>query len=413
MAVTAAINTTGLSKALKKYYDSRQNLESVIHGRQHRAALNQVTKVGFEGDTYEHPVLADWGGIVTPDFGVAQALAGVAPLIDTFQTGKTIAEDHRVVAIDSQLLGRTKTSKGTFFDRVRLRTDQLLEALADNAERALWSDGYNAIGTVKNTSYATTVLELNEARDAKWFKKGMIVQAVLVGSGIGGSVEAGELTVDKRDLKAGTVTMTANLSTGIATIATDAWLFPKGAAADGGARKGVYGFKAWKDGGASFLGVDTSKAEGILSMNSWTGALSNIYKAVSDADAWALDTVGGRRNWCVFNPQDHQLLAQQQHTQTQHNPGSRTQAGFSYLNVNGASGSIMCDSSPYVPKGEFYLLYKEGWDIVHLWESPIQLDNINGIVAKLPNLSGAEVRGFSMIQLGTKFPGWNVHGTLS
>jgi hypothetical protein len=415
MSITAAIS--GLPKALKKWYSTNQNLEEVIHGQKHRLALNSLHKEHFEGDTYEHPVLADWGGIATADFATAQELAGTEPLIDTFQTGKTIAESHRVVSLGSQLIGRTLTDRGSFFDKARQRSDLALAALADFVEFMLWQDGYNVVGQVANTSYATTTLTLTKARDAKWFRKGMKVVAVLVGAGRGGAVETGELTVAGKSVVAGTVTTTGNLSAGIPTIATDAYLIPKGAAANTGARKGIYGFKAWASTpseGEDFLGVDRSIAAGILSMNTWSGSRGDIFKAVTDADAWAYDTVGGVRNWAVFNPQEFNLLAQQLHTQVQFEPGSRVQAGFSFIVINGTSGAITCVASPYVEYGEFYLMYKEGWDLVHLYEAPIRLDDLGGTtISKLPNLSGGEIRAFSMVQLGTKFPGWNIYGTLS
>lgn len=415
MAITAAISS--LTNALKKWYTSNQNLEEVIHGQKHRLGLNQIRKVHFEGSTYEHPVLADWGGIATNGFAEAQELAGEEPLIDTFQTGATIAESHRVVSLDSQLIGRTISSKGTFFDRARLRTDQALAALADYVEMMIWSDGYNSIGQVANTSYATTTLTLTNASDAKWFRKGMKVVAVLVGAGKGGAVETGELTVAGKSVQAGTVTMTANLSTGIPTIATSAYLFPKGAAADGGARKGVYGMAAWAStptASESFLGVDRSTAAGILSMNGWSGDRADIFKAITDADAWTYDNVGGMRNWCVLNPREFNLLAQQLQTQSQYQSGSRVEAGYSFIAINGTSGPIICTASPYVPYGAPYLLYKDGWDLVHLYEAPVRLDDLGGsTMSKLPNLSGGEIRAFSMVQLGTRFPGWNVAITLS
>lgn len=405
-----AITHANLSSALGAY---TAKLDRVLHGKKHRLGLNLLKKVQVAGEDHRVPVLSDWGGGVSSSFSDAQATGGV-PVIGRYLVGANLASLHRTVQIESKALVLAEKDPGKFLSETFLRVDLAMEALLDEMERAIWGDGYNAIGVISSTTGQTITLTVPQ--NAKYFRKGM--RCVVAATAGGALRDSGNyITVSSKNVNTGVITFTTTVGSSISGITAGDYVFGKGNAANTSTRVGCLGFSAWGETpttSESFLGLDRSTNPGVLSMLRSTGSASDIEKAITDADALALETNGGVRDKAVLNPRDYAVLAQAIGSQIQYVPGTNVKAGYSFVTVNSQSGPIEVHSSPYVDNGTLYVLDWDSFGLYSAFPKVATIDDLDGSRAmKMASDSGIEIRALSFYQLATSRPGCSVRVSLS
>lgn len=104
--------------------------------------------------------------------------------------------------------------------------DGAIHSAARSLAVALYGKGSGSIGQVATSSFAVQTLTLVQIEDITNFEVGMTI--VVSSADGGGSVRSGTLVIDGIDRDLGTIHTTQNLSTGIAAIATNDFIFVQG-----------------------------------------------------------------------------------------------------------------------------------------------------------------------------------------
>lgn len=407
---------TTVSKIAKAFdIFTRKELSKVQLGRKDAKFFNRVKKVSMPaGEGYRIPIWGS-GGIVSHTMSSAQTY-GADPDVQRFVvSSEALVEFYRILRIDNKAIRSAKAdSKGTVMDALGKMQDSV-EQVVLAVEREMFGDGYSILGTVATASTASVTLA--NKGDAKFFRPG---QGVVGSASDGGAlIDSGAVaTVLGVNPKDGIVTFTANLSTTLASATTGTRLFPAGSAAAGGARKGMHGLRWWAEtpsGGESFLGLDRSTNTGSLALQTFSGSSSDIRKAIQDADAAAYDVNGTTRDLAYINPIDYSTLADQEFVaQARLGGGSKADVGYSTIAVNATSGVIACESTPYMPRGYLALLNAGSWELVHLPDNPVNIDDLDGSPAmKQASSPGIEARVEAYLDLACTAPGANSWVTLA
>lgn len=416
----ATATSANLAKGLITHFrDSKY--DEIIHTKKHRAFMTRVKMVPFAGEDYQCPVYSSHGGGVSGVLSDAQNMS-TAPTVGRFNVGANLAELHKAFRIKSQALARAQGNKrmgAGLLKAAILTSESILDHLYDDLERQIvGASRYNRIGVIDMASVTSTTLELATASDAKYFKSGMqIVCSATDGGALRTGTGDGYSTVSTDgDPVAGTVELVAALDTGITDVATADSIYVKGA--DVNSVTQIHGLAAYSStptGSEDFLGQDRTAAAGQLAMLSGTGSVSAILSAIVLNDGLAMEINGGERDTALINPYDFGLFSAQQAALTAQKPASKTRAGYSYIAVSGVTGqTIETVASPYVPRNKIRLLNMKSWELVHLRQKPIMMDDLDGNAAmKLATDSGSEFRGLGLCQLGSSAPGTNVDITLS
>lgn len=411
----AAITTTTISNALG-VWNSRK-LNRVLHGKQHRPVLNLMRKQPTGGEDYRVDILTDWGGQTSYTFAEAQSYGG-NPVLGRFKIGENIPDPlHRTVQLDSKALLVANGDPKKNLSKAILRTEQMIEPMADDVERQLiQGDGYNSLATVVSVSTASCVV--TPARAARYFRPGMAVRAAATKGGNWIDSAAKAIVLSSKGTT-GVVTFTANLSTTLASLAATNFLFESGSGtASANTRLGTIGLAGYASvpvASESFLGEDRTVAPDQMAMVRFTsGSLSDIQKAILDADALAEGVNGGMRNKCLLSTINFAVLSDTLTSQVRYTPATPVRAGFKSINIQGGSSEIEIVSSTHVNDDEFFVLDWDSMHIAHLGDTPVFIDDLDGSMArKQAAASGIEIRSLASLHIANERPGCSVYGTLS
>lgn len=414
------ITATNLSNALKVLYRG-QKLDEVVFGSSARPLMNNLKKMEeFSGSTYPLPVYyEDAAG------GRSAAFSNAQTNNSGMQIGKfdiDVVANHQVVQISTEALLRSRNSKGSFLAHQKMRVDTALNNLANDVERGLFRDGTGVIGRVNNGAgeLAQTGLELITPTDAKNFHIGGVVK---VAASATGALRAGSLTVAAVDFEAALgedqVTMTANLSTGIAAIAQNDYIFYDGDGQNGGSTPlKISGTDAWfpetAPGATLFFGQNRSLHKTRLGGCRQPGSLSDIAKAIIDACAHMGSVAladGSMKAFMSYTT--WALLADQVRRDVLRKPAKGTTAGYQYISVYGSSGEVHCIPSPFCQENVIWLLNMDTLELVSMGKC-VRINDDDGLMARaLGSDTGLEIRADSHAQFASKAPGKSCRIALS
>ncbi len=161
-----AIAHTDVSAGLGTIYIEKGRLQFLSFGKEFRAAFNDLEHKKVGGFSGPVAAITDWGGDVSADEAVAFANDGEPPNFGEFDPVKYLVESHRAVALKSSLLGRLEGNLENLLTATQAKTDLAIEAVLDETERELWTDGYGAICQITNTGFSTAVATITPASAA-------------------------------------------------------------------------------------------------------------------------------------------------------------------------------------------------------------------------------------------------------
>ncbi len=388
---------------------TRKELGKVQLGRKDCKFFNRIRKVKMPaGEGYRIPMWGS-GGIVSHTMTSAQTY-GADPDVQRFVISSgSLSKFHRILQISNEAIRAGMADPSTFVRESLRGLQDSVEQTVLVMERELLGDGYASIGVCATASTASITLATRG--DAKFFRKGMGVVASLTAGGA--LIDSGAVAiVSGVNPQNGTITFSANLSTTLASLTTGGYLFPAGSAAANSTRKGVHGVQWWAEtpsGGDSFFGLDRSTNTGAYTVQPFTGSSADIRKSIQDADAANYDVNGTMRDWALLNPRDYSTLADQEYvTNVRLGEGANKSVGLSKIAINSTSGVIECESSPFIPQGKIALLNAGTWELVHLPDEPVNIDDLDGSAAmKLASSAGIEARVEGYVELGCTEPGAN------
>ena len=262
-------------------------------------------------------------------------------------------------------------------DAMTSEFDGVFIALGIHAGAAIYGNGGGSIGQFNGsgTVASTNAFTLANTSQIVNFYQGQILNAATT-DGTSGSVESGSVTVASVDVNAGTLTPTANWSTGIATIANTDYLFNQG---DFGAK--FAGLAGWIPPSANRTGSWWTSSWNNVTRTTDPVRLAGVAYKGSGAPksetmiqtAALVGRMGGRPDLMLCNPLDYADVVKELSTRVQYVTESayeNPQIGFDGVKVATQYGMITILMDPFCPQGTAWLLTLKTWLLISMGKLP-------------------------------------------
>lgn len=162
-------------------------------------------------------------------FATANAATGNESKHDAFEV--TRAKHYRIAKIDNELIEATSTGDEDSFEPAMDEIDKCIRAEGNWANFRFYRSKGGAIGRLANASVTVTIAKMDDPA-ALWAVSQGDVLKLSTADGTSGAVKAGSVTVASVQHPApgavGTITMTGNIDTGVATAAVNDFVFLDG-----------------------------------------------------------------------------------------------------------------------------------------------------------------------------------------
>jgi hypothetical protein len=396
-----ALDMTSFQAALKQHYTS-DRVENMVYADNPLLAMLPKYEQ-FGGKNLPIPIIYGNPQGRSAAFQTAQANKTSSQLKDFVLTRN---QDYSLASITNEVLEASKGNANAFMEAATTEIDGAIQSATRSLAIALYGTGSGSIGRVANSSFATPVLQLATIDDVTNFEVGMKLQASTANGG--GSVKSGTLTVVGVDRDLGTVTMSGNLSAGIATIAQNDFLFVEG---DYDAK--VKGLRAWVPDSAPsnspFFSVDRTADSTRLGGIRFDGSAMPIEEALISA-ASRVAREGGKPTHCFMNYSEFADLEKALGSKVQYvDLKVNAEIGFRGIVINGPRGPIKVIPDQNCPAGRAFMLQLDVWKLYSLGKAPKILDADGMKMLRESNADAVEVRVGYYAQLGCRAPGWNAN----
>ncbi len=400
-----SLDLSSFASALKQHYTDDRVQNMVYKDNPLLAMIAKMEEFG--GKNLPIPIIYGNPQRRSADFATAQANSSSSKLKDFVLTRN---HDYSLAAIDNETLEASKGNANAFMEAATTEIDGAINSATRSLAIAMYRTGSGSIGQVANTGFATPVLTLTNPDDVTNFEVGMILQASTDDGG--GSVESGTLTVDGVDRDAGTVTMSGNLSAGIATIAQNDFVF-----AEGDYDQKVKGLLAWLPSTAPdstpFFTVDRSSDVTRLAGIRYDGSAQPIEEALIGA-ASRVAREGGKPDTCFLNYSKYADLEKALGSKVQYvNNPVTAEIAFRGILINGPRGPIKVIPDQNCPSDRAFMLQMDVWKLYSLGKAPKILDTDGLKMLRQSSADGVEARVGYYAQVGCRAPGWNANVRLS
>lgn len=395
-----SMDTTAFQAMLKELYPDDEPMNVATRNR---PFLKMVSKKDdFEGDVLVVPFIHEYPNGRSADFATAQTNAKPSLMAKWVAS---VAEDHQVVTISALVMRQSRSKRGAFVEARKTEIDSALLNLGRSASHALYSTGGGAIGQIATGGISTTTATLTNAADVANFGIGMVVVADTVDGT--GTVNSGSLTVASRDEDAGTVTFTANVTTGIASAAAGDYFFVQG---DYGLKmKGLQAHfpLSAPTGGDSFYGVDRSidplRMAGVR-LNATGNSIEENILTVAEKCVQN----GGMPDTCFLNHTNFSNLVKGLGSKVEYqDAGGDVAVGFRSVAIHCSSGVVKVVADPSCPANRGFVLQLDTLCLHHLDGFP-HLDTIDGNSGlRQATSDGIEVRARYWGNLLCRAPAYN------
>lgn len=278
---------------------------------QNNKALGLLTKRNRKasgdggGKYWVQPIqYADPGG-GSSDFTTANAYTDNESQYAAFQV--TRKKHYRIAKVDNETIEATATGNIDAFEPAFDEFDKAMRAEGNYLNFRFFRTKGGSIGRMSNSSFATTVLTLDDPAGTWGVRKNDVLN-LSTADGTG-SLKSGSVKVASVQRRAGTITLTANISTGVASAAQNDYVFLAGDHA-----LAASGLMDWcpdsAPGATSFYGVDRTADDmlGGLRIDATDGR--PVHEALIDS-VTALDEYGADPDVCFANPRALGTLTKQ------------------------------------------------------------------------------------------------------
>lgn len=401
-----ALDLTSMAPALKVYY-TNQKVEDLNY-RDHTFLALLPKMEDFYGKNLPIPIHYARPQGRSATFATAKANQTSSKFKDFTLTR---AHDYSLATVDNETLEATKNDKGAFMQALTVETDGAMGTLARSLAVSVHRSGSGSIGRVSTSSFAVQTCTLTDANDIVNFEVGMKI--VVSDADGGGSVRSGTLLIDGVDRDAGTFHTTANLSTGIAAIAQNDYIF-----SEGDYDQKIKGLMAWiplsAPAATLFFGVD--RTADIVRL---AGVRKDL-RGMPLEEAWvkllvAVCREGGRPDYGMCSHEAFRDLEISLGSKVQYvdvKAGSEGQIGFQGIRISSPKGSITIVADMDCPNDRIYVLTLSSWKLYSLGKAP-RIFNADGTdVLRDPDADALTLRCLYYAQLGCTAPGWNGVGQI-
>lgn len=417
------LNLTNFDPMIKEHYApgpvmnmaAQKNKALGLMGKRNRKPSGQGG-----GKYWVQPIQFGLPGGGSSDFATAIAATNNNSLYDAFNV--TRKKHYRLGKVDNETIEATAEGNMDAFEPAFDEFDKVIEAEGNYLNFRFFRSGGGSIGRMTNTGFATTVITLDDAAGTWAVRQGDVL-ILSAADGTSGAVKAGTLTVASVQRRAGTITTTANISTGVATAAANDYIFLSGdcqASGTGSAASGLIDWLPDSDPSAtSFYGVDRSLEPEMLGGLRVDGTDGRpVHELLIDMVVEA-DNLGGEPDVVLMNPRAAGSLTKQLEgkwviIKGQGYGGKEIDIGYRgwQVQLEGHEVTILTDRCCQVD--HVWMLQMDTWTMFSAGPAPNFLQKKAGSIIKVSETSDAyEARVGEYWGIGCKAPGFNVNGQRS
>lgn len=409
----AILDTTALTSVLKTQY-TQSKINNICYPESPVfAAMKKRTD--FFG---ANKVVAFQYG--SPQGRGANFTVGIANMSASSYSNVTVtrAKDYAFAQVSGEAVDAAKNDAGALLIALKKEMDNAFYTAGRSIANSLFQTGGGARGRVDSTtSLGSAVLQLKDKNSVVNFEKNMILNTSTT-DGTSGSKKSGTLTISSIDRDAGTLTMTGNLSAGIATIASQDYIFQNG---DFETTKSLpIGIPGWipstaPTAGDSFFGLDRSVDATRLAGLRYTSNAGGPIEETLIQCAARLAREGGKPDLAVMNPLDHANLVVALGSKVIYErlgSSDDPEIGFDTVKLMGAKGPIKIVPDFNCPTGTGYMLTMSTWSFETLLGAPRVL-NLDGNQMRADATTDSYI--FRIGYYGNficEAPGWNAYFTI-
>jgi hypothetical protein len=404
--MATATTLTAWDNALKQYYRGAEVEKLVYDSHPFMELVPKDEK--FRGVNAPIPVYYTRPQGRSATFATAQSAASASKIGEFLLTRKA---NYGVATISGEAVAASEGDRYSFLNAMTTEIDGVMRSVGDSISRNLYRDGSGAIGKVNNSSFGVTTLDLVTDMDSLNFEVGMVLQ--VSGTKSGGSVRSGSLTVAgvNRGASSNQITMSGNLSAGIAAIAQNDFVYQSGDY--DGALTGLEGWlPATAPGSTAFFGQDRTADITRLSGQRYDGSSGTILEALIEGAALA-SREGGKVDHMFCSFADFVSIEKAMNAQVQREvKQSDSVSGYRSLEFYAPHGVVKIVPDKDCPGGTAYMLELGTFSLMSIG-SAVQLTELDGNrVLRQSADDGIEVRVHSYSQLACTAPGRNCVVTL-
>lgn len=327
----------------------------------------------------------------------------------------TRAKDYAFAQVQGEAVDAAKNDAGALLVALKKEIDNAFYTAGRSIANSLFQTGGGARGQIDaSTTLGSAVLVLKNKNSVVNFEKNMVLNLAST-DGTSGSKRVGTLTIASIDRDAGTLTMTGNITAGVAAAASQDFIFQNG---DFEAVKSLpVGIPGWvpkvaPTAGDNFFGLDRSADVTRLAGLRYTAGAGGPIEETLVQCAARLAREGGKPDLAVLNPLDFANLVVALGSKVIYERlGSSDDPaiGFDAVKLMGPKGPIRIVPDYNCPSGDGYMLTMSTWSFETLLGAP-----------RILNLDGNDMRADSttdsyIIRIGyygnfiCEAPGWNAY----
>jgi len=360
------VTTTTQSALLKVVHQPTLNYRGVAQCK-FWGMLSKDSK--FSGRHKERVVAVTPGGGGSSNFENALAARGTGDEVTFTLSPKP---DYVVLSVEEQLFKMGKV--GMIRDVIQDQLNRKGKVHGMMISRRCWGENGSALGRLASSgAISTTTITLEHAYQANNFEPGFICEfADNSGSSSNDTAaRTGSLTVSSRDITAGTVTFTQNVTTGIAAAANSDYVFQKGEHKN--CWSGVLGWCPTSDPTDTFLGYDRSTATDIHRVSGYRPSTIYADKSTTVGAGIAEFQAQGLEVEYVFcNSQDYEEWQRDlgTHVKDVQVPSKWANVYYKGILINTSAGETKVLADPWCPKNVWVGTNMDIWKVNSVGEIP-------------------------------------------
>ena len=396
----ASLSVTGFRSALKQVF-SKAKVERL--SLTEHPLFAQLKKVDdLYGSSMKVPMILSNPAGISSTFTNAQANKASGRYKDW---DISRAKAYGLLSVDYEALVASERDVGAFLKAKTAELEGIMIGLTDDLERSLFGTGSGSVGRVSaSTTLSGAVIVLTNPEDALNFSLDRVIKFSSANGG--GSLRAGSLKVTAVDGNAGTVTVDANINSGITSPAANDYIF-----FDGDYDAKIKGLAAWipdtaPTSGDNFNSVDRSVDPIRLAGHRIDGVGRQVEEVINEA-VMTTSRYGAKLT--------HLWVSYSEMTNIQNSLGAKVQRTdmkvgevlFEGIEINGPKGKIKIFASPYCPANRMYGLDMSTWELHTMKQVPHLQDLDGNDQLREATADAVEIRTCYFCQLVCLNPGKN------
>lgn len=308
------------------------------------------------------------------------------------------------VSIDDEAIMAARSRKGSFYGIKEVEIEDMVSAVSQELEAALWRDGSGAKGTISSiTSAVPSVITLTNPEDVLNFAVGENLEARTTADADRG----GDEPITAIDPDAGTITMTSNLVADHSWAATDRLVRGQAAAGAGSDfNQVVKGLAAWipvtAETSGTFLGMDRTddvvRLQG--SRQAYLGSIEETVKKLNSK----MGRLGARPDSIFLSHDNWHRLELELGSRAVRTDGTAATFGLPTIQYSTPKGRVSVYAGAMCSETEGYILKRDTWAVHHLGGLPHLVMTDGQRSTRGQDYDGIEIRARFWAELACSSP---------